>query len=447
MKNTKNKHSYKTIDVQQLELPRLVALLPAVLVIVAVDVAKKRQVAAFCDPQGHDQLLVRFEHPEQTPQFMGMLKGLQTEHKKVELVMEPTGTYGDILCYQGDALGVDVYQVSPKRTHDAAEVFDGVPSYHDAKDATVIGRLHAQGVSQRWRPSGEQKREARALVARREVHARQHEVLHGILEGLLARHWPEAEQVLEVRQQKRALALLASCPDPRQVAAQREQVRELMNKTGRRRLTEEQVQELMEAAEQTQGVPLVGAEVELLKEVARELLRTGQRIKELDGELKQAVSKQPKLARVAALFGATTVAVFFGYLGDLGAYSSPGALEKAMGLNLKEASSGRQSARKYRPGVHITKRGPGIVRKYLYLATLRWMQQDWIAAAWYQGRKAYTEEAKGRAVVALMRKLVRGLWHVSRGDCYDPERLFDVRRLAPRLQAQMASPASQEVTM
>ena len=104
-------------------------------------------------------------------------------------------------------------------------------------------------------------------------------------------------------------------------------------------------------------------------------------------------------------------------------------LEKAMGLNLRESSSGEQGRKPHLRRVHLTKRGPGIVRKYLYLATLRWLQGDPIAGAWYKARSGYTATSKKRAVVALMRKLVRGLWHLSQGACYEADRLFDVRKL------------------
>jgi transposase len=441
----KKKHTYKTIDVQQVQPSRLLGLLPAALVIVAIDVAKQRQVAALCDPQGQDQVLVRFEHPEQTPRFMDLVGSLQSAQKQVQVVMEPTGTYGDILCYQAFAKGLEVYQVSPKRTHDAAEVFDGVPSYHDAKDATVIARLHAQGASRRWSPQPEQRRELRALVARRELHAKQHEVLQGELEGLLARHWPEGQRVLSFRRQRSALQLLEAYPDPHLMAAQPEQVRQLLERASRGHLPAQTLHDLLEALPQSQGVPLVEGERELLRELARELLRTGQRIQELDQQLKEQVQGRPALAQVGEFVGTTTAAVLEAYLGQLGAYPSAAALDKAMGLNLKEASSGRQSQSRYRPGVHITNRGPGIVRKYLYLATLRWMQQDPVAAAWYKRRQGYTEQSKGGAVVALMRKLVRGLWHLSRGLSYQPERLFDVPRLRP--EPKPGSPAEQEVTM
>jgi hypothetical protein len=43
--------------------------------------------------------------------------------------------------------GVAVFMLSPKRVHDAKEVFDGVPSLHDAKSCVVMAQLHRQGVS------------------------------------------------------------------------------------------------------------------------------------------------------------------------------------------------------------------------------------------------------------------------------------------------------------
>jgi hypothetical protein len=36
---------------------------------------------------------------------------------------------------------------------------------------------------------------------------------------------------------------------------------------------------------------------------------------------------------------------------------------------------------------------------------------------------------KIKAVVALMRKLARALWHVARGKSFDAAKLFDTRRL------------------
>jgi len=49
--------------------------------------------------------------------------------------------------------------------------------------------------------------------------------------------------------------------------------------------------------------------------------------------------------------------------------------------------------------------------------------------AWYRARESHKAKQSLKAVVALMRKLARALWHVGRGATFDPRKLFDARRL------------------
>ncbi len=59
---------------------------------------------------------------------------------QVEVVMGPSGTYGDALRWQMTERGLPAWRIGPKRVPDAAEVYDRVPSLHDAKAAYLIGR-------------------------------------------------------------------------------------------------------------------------------------------------------------------------------------------------------------------------------------------------------------------------------------------------------------------
>lgn len=96
-----------------------------------------------------------------------------------------------------------------------------------------------------------------------------------------------------------------------------------------------------------------------------------------------------------------------------------------MGLNLKEKSSGNVKG-----GLSLTKRGPGQVRHLLYMAALRWVKDpSLVPLAWYRARKSHQAGQSIKAVVALMRKLARALWHVGRGATFDVTKLFDTRRL------------------
>jgi len=70
--------------------------------------------------------------------------------RPLTVALEPTGTYGDALRQSlGDA-GLSVQRVSGKASRDYSEVFDGVPSSHDGKDATVVAELAAIGKGRSW---------------------------------------------------------------------------------------------------------------------------------------------------------------------------------------------------------------------------------------------------------------------------------------------------------
>ena len=427
----RKKHSYRSVDVKTLSAQKLLEQLRALVVVIAIDVAKSRQVAAFVDPTGQAALLCHFEHPAQTPLFLDLVESLKQEGKTVQVALEPTGTYGDVLAHQCLMRGAEVYRVSPKKTHDAQELYDGVPSQHDGKDATLIGRLHLSGLSQRFVPRSEQERTLRALVDQRELYAAQAERLQGQLEALRARYFPEFEQHLDTRKQTSALKVLMQYPSPQQMTQDPAGVQALLVRQSRGRLSADKVQGLLGAAKKSLGVPMLEAEQALVSQVAGELSRLEQQQDRLGPALEATLCQMPWTRELVATLGVCTTAVLIAYLGDLRAYGSVGALEKACGLNLKVSSSGRDSLKKHPPGLHITKRGPGMVRKYLYLATLRWLQQDAVAVAWYQRRSGYSEASKQRAVVALMRKLVAKLWHLSRGAEYCPQKLFDLSRLCP----------------
>jgi transposase len=88
---------------------------------------------------------LRWAHPAETPTVLDQLRGLPCG--SLTAVMESTGVYGDTLRKQLREAGMEVHLMSAKRVHDACEVYDGVPSMHDAKAAQVIGRLYFEGAS------------------------------------------------------------------------------------------------------------------------------------------------------------------------------------------------------------------------------------------------------------------------------------------------------------
>lgn len=91
----------------------------------------------------------RFRQPADVRLVAELLAWL-AQGRRLRVAMEPTGTYGDVLRQALAAHNLEVHRLSPKMAADFAEVFDGVPSQHDGKDAAVIAELAAQGRSWLW---------------------------------------------------------------------------------------------------------------------------------------------------------------------------------------------------------------------------------------------------------------------------------------------------------
>ena len=72
-------------------------------------------------------------------------------------------------------------------------------------------------------------------------------------------------------------------------------------------------------------------------------------------------------------------------------------------------------------------RSPGKARFYLYWLALRLIQRDPLVKCWYNRKVARDGgRFKGRAVIAVMRKVVKALWHVAQGEKFDSRKLFNL---------------------
>jgi len=422
------KIQYRAVDVQQLSLENVLERFDKnARVVVGVDVAKRRFLAALCDSLGEPQMIVRFEHPVQTVDFVSLLSGMRDAGRTVEVVMEPTGTYGDPLRYQLGERAIDVFRMNNEIVHDAAKLYDGAASKHDAKDACVIAWEHAHRPhrSARWLELSEDRRSIRALTTQRELFDEPLRRLISKMEPLLARHFPELEKFFDLGRRKTPYRLLEAFGSPAGIVeAGTEQMTHFLRKAARRQPEAELVRDLLHAARTTTGMAPVATELQLIRMMSSEILRLMGMRDEVDVRIEKAGALVQPVQALRPCLGAVTAAVVYAYLGAPSDYASAAALEKAAGLNLIERSSGGDDGTR-----HLSKRGPGIVRKYLFLAAMRLIQTDPVAKAWYQARKSFKADQKAKALIAVERKLCRALFHVAAGNPFDSAMLFDTRRL------------------
>jgi len=418
------KHRYRTTEVNNVNWQLIEECADKERVVFGIDVAKEKFVGALMNGDRAVIQTLKWRHPEQTRGLVeDLLKHL--EPGSLEVAMEPSGTYGDSVHGLFMRSGVPVFRVSPKRVHDAAEVYDGVPSLHDAKAAYVIGRLYLDGGSRPWEELPVSRRELKAAVNLMNFYQERYQGGVNRLEGLLARHWPEAGQILEVGSVT-LMTLLAHYGEPAEVVADGPEAEQLLRRTGRSLLREEKIRQLLESARSTVGLRCSECERSYLKTLARETLDSYRSLNEARKGVERQALNESTVAPLVPVVGKVTSAVLVATQGTPLGYADAASYVKSLGLNLKEKSSGKHQGQ-----LKITKRGPGVARKYLYLAALRFIGSDPVAQSWYRRKVQRDGGHKGKAIVAIMRKLAKSLWHVARGQAFDSQRLFNIRTLNP----------------
>jgi len=417
------KRKYRAVQVKDVLVSQLIETLGSGRCVVAIDVAKEDFFAAVMDESEKVLVTVKWTHPAQSPEFMSLVAGLAVG-RTLDVVMEPSGVYGDALRSRMCADGYRVFRVSPKRSHDMAEAYDGVPSWHDAKSAAIIGKMHLDGASEPWPVASDHERRLSAALRVLEVHYKEVQRNRNRIEGYLARHWPEVTHIIDA-DSATLLELLIEYGGPSAVAADADGARSLMRRVGGHFLAQSKIDGVVDSAVRSFGMEQIDGEVEMVKAVAAECRRQQRASNKARRRVEELSLSEGASRHMAPVVGKTTAAVLTASVGEATKYKTAAAYEKSMGLNLKEKSSG-----KHKGALRITKRGPGVARMFLYMAALRLIRSDTVVRAWYAKKvKRDGGKTKNKAVIAVMRKLTRALWHVARGAEFDSTRLFDVRRL------------------
>jgi transposase len=386
--------------------------------VVGLDIGKYRVLATARWPDGALARPWRVANPGAIPELVERLRALR-QGRQLVVALEPSGTYGDALRQALHDAGIAVQRVSPKAAHDYAEIFDGVPSQHDGKDAGVIAELAALGKGRPWdyQPRSAFDQELAYWVARLHGQQRIATLGLGVIEALLARHWPEATRHLAVASGT-VLRMLAHYGGPAALAADA-QAAARVTRWGGRLLAAAKATAVVASAGATAGVRQGVWDERQLREQAEQTRAARREVARCKRQLQRLVQGHPVLEAQGRVIGAATACVLWARLGDPRAYHCAEAYRKALGLNLTERSSGTHQGE-----LRISKRGQPQPRQWLYLATLRLLQQAGVQS-WYQAKKARDGNSAKRAVVAVMRKLALALYHVGvHGSRFEARRLF-----------------------
>jgi hypothetical protein len=430
----RRKNPYSLVDVNEVLIEVVARGRMGQKAAVGVDVAKGELVVCVVWPAREFERPWRVKSPCQLRLLLSKLLELN-RHCPVTVALESSGTYGDAFRQAADDAGLLVERVSAKAVKDDSEGFDGVPSNHDGKDAAIIGTLCVNGRSSPWRWEGvpqkgaplnesrlagdepwEKNQAIRYWVRQLDTAQRIKQVWCGKLEGMLARHWPEAGRLTN-QSGPTLTAALSHWGDPRALAID-PTANARLAKIGGHYLSEEKIGQLIESARSTAGVRMTDWAAREMKDIASAISRERKTIQDCRRELKKlAKDHRPIQSQVSAV-GLTTACVLWMCLGDPQRYGSAGAYRKAMGLNLTERSSGQ-----YKGRLKLSKRGQRLPRKWMYFAALRWMREPSVKQ-WLERKKQRDGGRGGKAATGIMRRLAAAAWHAGQGEVFDPKRLF-----------------------
>ena len=412
------KNNYRATNVKGLNLEKLSNDVFGKEIVFGIDVAKVKQFGCIMDENREVIKTIKWDHPDQSIEVKDLLKKLPM--CSIEVAMEPSGSYGDTIKQLFTDDQVEVYRVSPKRSHDAAEVYDGVPSWHDAKSAAIIGKLHLDGASEKWSMKDKQARDLDAVIKTVDMYHRRFIQDHNRLESQMARYWPGINRVIKI-QTKTFLKLIVEYGSPAQVAVNSKEAIELMKSTGGHFLKDEKISKVIKLAESTIGIKMTEYEKLELQLLASNTLSVQDELKKAKKRLSKLSETNETIKRLGKVVGITTAAILISTCGDPLKYGYSKQWLKSFGLNLKEKSSGNNKGI-----LKITKRGSGVARHWLYFAALRLIQNDIPTKTWYTKKIKRDGGIKMKGIVGVMRKLVKALWHVARGSEFDSRKMFDM---------------------
>jgi transposase len=420
------KRAYRSTAVKFINVSEVVSRLSEGPVALGLDIGKAAILAVVRDATGHFERPWKIRNPHEIQEFVMRAKQLSQERPLV-IAMEPTGTYGDPLRQALTDADLVIHRVGGKASSDYKEIFDGVPSAHDGKDAAVVAELAAIGKSSPW-PNQEPTSQQAEMAGEVSWLDSQQDILQvwlGRLEGLLARHWPELTGLLKLNSGT-LVRMLAHYGTPAAVAAD-PQAADQLARWGGPLLRPDKIAAVLESARITTGVRMQPATIAHLQHCAEAALAARREIQTAKQKLKLLSKEDEVIQAMAQVVGIPTACVLRVTLGAPQDYHCGEAYRKAMGLNLKECSSGKHQGK-----LKITKRGPSLARRWLFFAALRMIQKPPVQH-WHEAKKRKDQGRGMAATVGVMRKMALAIFAVAvRGEKFSADRLFPGKPLPRR---------------
>jgi transposase len=337
--------------------------------------------------------------------------------------LEATGRYWENVYYFLQQRGYRLVLLHPAQTHHFA-ARRGLRAKTDKLDAVTIARaLLSDDVRPAYVPN-DLTATYRDLVRLHSNLSDEAARYKNEIQDLLVVLFPEFTQVFKDPTRQTALAVLRAYPSARAiVAVGAEPLVAILQATAPRNYGPATAERLVALAKRSSASPIaVAARGRSLAILADQLSHTQTNITELEREIEALLDRDAGATGLQSVpeFGAKTIAVLRGELGEVERFQRSDQVVAYAGLDVTVRESGKWKGQR-----KLSKRGSGVLRRTLYLAAMRCVRRaDSAFGAYYQALGA--RGLKGNAaLVAVMRKMLVVAYHLLRsGDPYDPRKVW-----------------------
>jgi len=400
------------------------------ILIVGVDVAKKKNYARFIDPQGYE-LCKHFRFSNDLDgmlSFISKIKHLEQSHglERTVIGMEPSGHYWEPLAYLLKEYQYTQVLVNPYHVKCSKEMEDNSPSKSDEKDALLIAKLVKDGkYFKMYLPEGIY-RDLRNLNRERYQLRKKLNSAKNRLIAQLDVYFPEFASVFKNPLGRTAVYILEHYAFPQNITVlPLDKLSEEIKKASKSKLGLKKALALKEVSAQSVGIKegLTSASYRIkscLGEISFYMIKLESIKKEMEHMLEQTGFSRNLLSIPGV--GVITAARFLGEVGDIGRFNSAEQIIKLAGLNLKTNSSGEKKGQ-----TTITKRGRCELRSLLYQSALIMIVNNpEMMRCYHHYRTRRNNPLKSKqALVIIMKKTVRIMFAlITKDELYDPSLAF-----------------------
>jgi transposase len=405
-------------------------------IVIGLDISKDTITYRACRPEGATKAFVVDQDMQGFRKIEAALQQYKAQGYEVWVGYEPTGAYSCCIFDYLEEQGWKVVQINPKHTSRYNDIMDNVPGKSDPRDPRGISGLIWQGCYRTPLHLKGTYAELRVASAEWATLTREGTRLRNQLHSLMELWCPEMRMVFKdvLCKSARALAYKYSSTDAI-VSAGLSRVKKVLHKASRG-TTADRAQTLLDVVCQSKALRSgqKARHRSILNHLAR-LEMIEEQKETLKADMEQMLSLLPESRRLISVKGIGVVisAIILGECGNIGDYDEK-QLEKLLGLNLCEFSSG-----KYKGKRKISKCGRAAVRYALCLAATRMagkggIYQD-VAERMRAGGKNF-----GQIRIAVARKLLRLLHSLVKNDeDFDLQRFVARRRTGDDLLAHQDS--------